>query len=268
MCMHVFECVGSSLCVCVLALSPDQLGACVGLAWCAYQDSSLSECVTVCDTGMSVCDVVPSPACVPLSLLHTAAAALEGLGKPALACKYESTVCVCVTVCVTVCGCVSVCTLCVLLAASMRFPFLTHAIVRIRVCLPFHVCPPPCVCRSLERALLLSKSLRPSPVDPPDIIASSTRMCARALVRLRLSTPDARRVLERVRTSLSLHTTPLQQYLPRATVATVIGQLMAAPSPVAFVDGVVAALSRTGAQAHSQHTYADAVRTLLALVVL
>lgn len=108
----------------------------------------------------------------------------------------------------------------------------------------------------------------------PDNPATSTmavpfiQSSTRAVVRLTLKAlPSFQHgLIDRVRTSLALETTPIHTYVPKATVEAVIGQLLSVASPSSFVNDVVATVqaSSTG----SSHRKADSVKTLLALAVV
>ncbi|MDR3739073.1 MAG: hypothetical protein P4L40_08630, partial [Terracidiphilus sp.] len=170
------------------------------------------------------------------------------------------------------CVCVCVCAVCVCGLLCVRV-FFVAVCVRVRVHVGWYLwlsCTYMFLFgRCLDRALASSKKLLSDPAlsrTAHEAGVACTRICARALVRLRLATSaDARRALARVRDSLSLSTAPLHAYVPKEVVGSVIGALLAAPSPVAVVDGAVAALGRTQGQA--PHAYSEAVRTLLALTL-
>lgn len=99
------------------------------------------------------------------------------------------------------------------------------------------------------------------------IVQSSTR----ATVRLAFKALPAfqRSLVDRVRVSLALDTTPVHTYVPKAAMETVIGTLLSHSSPGQYVNEIVSLVqaSSTSGQSTSQ-LKADAVKSLLALAVV
>ncbi len=110
-----------------------------------------------------------------------------------------------------------------------------------------------------------------APADAPDGLAASfVQSSTRSIVMLCLKALPSfqRAMVDRVRTSLALDTTPVHTYLPKAAIETVIGQLLSAASPSQFVSDVLNAVQATAGTDASSQKRTEAVKALLALAVV
>lgn len=140
------------------------------------------------------------------------------------------------------------------------------------------MCVPVWLHRCLQKLLMVAKqvladTLSLSPT-PPITTAAMTHIqsASRAIVRLCLkSVPShVRGVIDRVRLSLALDTTPVHKYVPKSVIEDVIGQLLSHLSPAQYVNEVLLAVQSGSHAASSNQSQAraDAVKSLLGLAVV
>lgn len=104
------------------------------------------------------------------------------------------------------------------------------------------------------------------------LCASYVQSSTRGIVRLCLKTIPShlRGVVDRLRASLALDSTPVFKYLPRTAVEDVVARLLTHASPAQYVSDVLLSVqsATTHPSSNQSQTKADAVKALLGLAVV
>jgi hypothetical protein len=126
------------------------------------------------------------------------------------------------------------------------------------------------VCRQQQLLLSRAKVMLAHEKDGT-LVVPYIQSSTRAIVRMCLRTIPGhiRSLVDRLRTSLALDTTPVPTYLPRSDVEATIGRLLEHDSPSRLVSECLTQLYQTSVTATNQSQQkADAVKSVLALAVV